>query len=63
MLQNCEQNGEEEEGKKCKMQQSIINLIVGYCGYDIHVTDTIDCVCVCASIMFTDLVSFSHRFN
>lgn len=38
------------------MQQSIINLIVCYCGYDIRVTDTIDfarrcrsvCVCVCA---------------
>lgn len=25
------------------MQQSIINLIVCYCGYDIRVTDTIDC--------------------
>lgn len=41
--------------KRCKMQQSIINLIVCYCGYDIRVTDTIDfmrsclsmCMCMC----------------
>lgn len=55
--------------KRCKMQQSIINLIVCYCGYDIRVTDTIDFMRSCLSMcnvyvfVFADLVSFSHRFN